>query len=191
MSIRDALLKNPAVAASVAIGLLAVAGGAVYWSVNSGGAPVPTQSYYYDLGTGETFVGPKGAMPPITTPAQKAKNDTGRPLGVLAHMYACGSCSSQKDQFIGYLESRTSDSGASGTAAPTDAGDEKRPRGVTASPRRSDQPGQVNPDAAAIIVAKAEATIVWEKKSGEAGQAILNSLLDRCAGKPNIIECLP
>lgn len=191
MGLREKLSKNPAMAALGAIALLAVAAVILYFSMNGGGAKVGKQSYYYDLLTGETFVGPVGAVPPIQTPGQKAKNDTGAPAGVLAHVFACGSCASKKDHFIGYLESRTKDAAVTSGAGAIDAGDEKRPRGVTATPRRTEEPGQVNPDAAGIVVAKAEQMITWEKKSGEAGQLILNAVLDRCTGRPAIVECLP
>jgi hypothetical protein len=55
--------------------------------------------YYYDLGTGQTYLAKSNEIPPIPAPSGK--------LGVRAHVFSCGDCSNPSDHFIGWLEMYT------------------------------------------------------------------------------------
>ncbi len=101
MSLRETFNKNPALISLIA--LLVLGGSAVFLTLNhlrkadaSGlGQPV----YFYDLGTGERFVGSLRDHPPIEAPS-------GPDQGVRVYVYGCGSCD-EADLMNVYLEKLT------------------------------------------------------------------------------------
>ena len=65
------------------------------------------QHWYYDLNTGELFVGAAGQVAPIDAPSGPFVTPTGTTslrAGVRAFVFSCADCSDTSRQFIGYLE---------------------------------------------------------------------------------------
>ena len=58
-------------------------------------AVAPGTPTWYDTGSGELYPGPKGVKPPAPAPSGKD--------GVLAAIYAKGSCDDKADRFIGFM----------------------------------------------------------------------------------------
>ena len=88
--------KKPVVAVIAAIVLVVSVVSIVRYARDTG-LPEPGQADWFDMGTGELYGGLKmgEAVPPITLPSGNQ--------GVLAHVFARGSCENQDDRFIGFL----------------------------------------------------------------------------------------
>ena len=88
--------KNPVVAVVAAV-VLVVSVILIVRHVMDSGLPEPGQANWLDMGTGELYGGFKvgEALPPITLPSGNA--------GVMASVFARGSCDNREDRFIGYL----------------------------------------------------------------------------------------
>jgi len=101
MGIREAMAKNPAGAAIVTVVVLVVA----IWFVAVNRSPGPSydladQAYFYDLGSGKLFPGPRDAVSPIDAPVGGAGK------GFRAHVFTCGKCS-ESELMIGYISKLT------------------------------------------------------------------------------------
>ena len=93
--------RNPLVAAT-AVAVLVVAIVFIGRYFMGSDAPEPGLANWYDMTTGKLYGGFKvqeGGLPPITLPSGNE--------GVLARVYARGSCENKVDRFIGYLEKYT------------------------------------------------------------------------------------
>lgn len=95
MDIRETLQSHPR--AVVVIVVLCL--GLVAFTMTRTKEPSRTSGvgseYFLDLGSGELFSVPLGAIPPVGAPS-------GKP-GVRAYVYSCGKCST-KERFIAYVE---------------------------------------------------------------------------------------
>lgn len=93
MSIRETINKNPLVGVVIVVVILVI----VVMMIRSNG-PVGENplAYYYDLQSGELFVANKDDVPPIEAPS-------GAGNGVLAAVFACGSCENEADRFVGWV----------------------------------------------------------------------------------------
>lgn len=67
-----------------------------------GGPSLPSQQWYFDIGTGQRFAGPIGTDPIPATSGAELK--AGVPGGVMAHVYGCGSCDDSNALFTSYIE---------------------------------------------------------------------------------------
>ncbi len=89
MSLREYLNNNSAVATIVAVVLLIVALGIIYWTTGSRNAG-PIATYYYDMTT-QKLVAAEAQIPPFDTGSSQytySGNETG-PAGVQAQVYSC------------------------------------------------------------------------------------------------------
>ncbi len=96
MGLRQTITDKPIV--GVCIAIVAFIAVALLLRAQSSNPASAGQRFYYDVTSGE-LVGFKAdqPLPPVTLPSGNQ--------GVLAHVFACGDCSSE--QFIGYLEQYT------------------------------------------------------------------------------------
>jgi hypothetical protein len=119
MSIRDRINNNPFVSTVAIVLLLGVSLTLIWSQVGTGGPQqFPDTVYYYDLNTSKLFAGPRnpgqqGSIEQATNPnqstgAQQVQNnagknrieapsgptDDGKPAGVRAWVFACGTCPS-------------------------------------------------------------------------------------------------
>lgn len=159
----------------------------------------PTQAWYFDTETKARFSAPIGQTPPILGPSQK-KDAQGRGTAVLAHVFACGGCG--KDEFVGYLETNSNEA----IEATKTLGRDERKTPASKPASGDSQPPVVSPDfskppetplTAALkaresgrYVSMGDEYPVWVKRDSEAGQRILNSMIDRCGGRMPP-ECYP
>jgi hypothetical protein len=87
---------------AVAAVLLAAIIVANQFGVVGGGPALPTQQWYFDVGTGQRFAGPIGTDPIPATSGAELK--AGVPGGVMAHVYGCGGCDDRDALFTSYVE---------------------------------------------------------------------------------------
>ncbi len=114
MSIRSYLNNNPAIVTIAAIVLLLVCLGVIYRTLSGGGGgPRIVDIYFYDLGSGEVFIGPSDSLPPIDAPSGPYN---GKPAGVRAYVFSCTDCSDENSRFVGYLETYTDEAKAALTS---------------------------------------------------------------------------
>ena len=64
--------------------------------------PEPLPVYYFDLNTSEVFAAPPSHVVPVEAPS--GPTSKGKPAGVRAHVFACGSCD-DSEAWVGYLQS--------------------------------------------------------------------------------------
>lgn len=100
---RDWLNQHPGLAAGIAVVVLAVCAGLVWYSLRDARPDVPTEAFFLDLGTGQLFQASLQAIPPIPAPSGHTLED-GSPGAVKAYVYACGSCGDPSARRISYLE---------------------------------------------------------------------------------------
>jgi len=99
MGIGEAINKNPMIGVGIAVVILIVAGMILFRTTNVGksGKPIE-QRYFYDMGSGEVIV--MGNEP---APVTSASGST----AVWAAVYTCGSCDSETDRFVAYIQKYT------------------------------------------------------------------------------------
>ncbi len=101
MGIRETISQNP----MIGIGIVVVVAVIVVWTQLPGAKEPGTnvsQTYFYNLESGEIVMMPTGTRPPATTESGQQ--------AVKAHVYSCGECTA--DQWFYYLESLTDDAKA-------------------------------------------------------------------------------
>lgn len=98
MGIRESLANRPVVGVGVAVILVGIAAIVLARGINGQPRYGEDGLYYYNLETGELFVGAVDALPPIDAP-------TGG-QGVRAYLYSCESCAGSPDEIV-YLETYT------------------------------------------------------------------------------------
>ena len=102
MQIRSYLEQHPLIAIALLVPAIAVTGLFVAWWIWPRSEVDPqARAYFYDLNTGELFVGPAGPGP-VATPSGLYQGRM--PAGVRAHVYCCGPYRQGSEKFIGYLE---------------------------------------------------------------------------------------
>lgn len=110
MQIRDWMSENQPIVAGVAILILILSFG--YMTCTLVGGPgggsytTITEFYFYDTNTGELFIAPTDAVPPIPSPSDLADN-TGKFSGVRAYVFSCTDCSDESSHEIRYLQRYT------------------------------------------------------------------------------------
>lgn len=62
----------------------------------------PSKQWFYDLNTGQLFVAPKNAVPPIAAPSGPLAD--GRAAGVKAYVFSYVQEPNESERFIGFLE---------------------------------------------------------------------------------------
>jgi hypothetical protein len=101
MGIRETISQNP----MIGIGIVVIAVGIVAWTMMPS-SPKPgnnvSQTYFYNLESGEIVMMPTGTLPPATTESGQQ--------AVQAHVYSCGDCTA--DQWFFYLETLTEEAKA-------------------------------------------------------------------------------
>lgn len=97
MSMREWLNNNSTLVASVAVVVLVVALGVVFFQQRGPGYGGASEVYFWDLEREEPFPHSVDVIPPIEAPSG------GR--GVRAHLYTCGECNPA--EWFGYLETHT------------------------------------------------------------------------------------
>lgn len=110
MFYRVILNRHPTAALVFAVVLLSVSAVWVGYTIVTRPKKInkgPLQRYYLDVSTGELFVADAGLRPPI----QRYLPDS-PPTGVIAHVFACGSCDDESARFIGYIETFKPDAAA-------------------------------------------------------------------------------
>jgi len=163
MGIRDAMQKNPAVAAVVAVLILVIVIGYVARSSKGPRNPDTIGAYFYDLSTGRLFTAPPDSIAPITAP------DGGEGQGVRAYVYSCGLCS-ESELMILYIGKLTEKAAAAVRQAEDFAGPEgdmiRRQGEYVAKPPA---PG---------------AEPQWVLEASPDGQTLVNAFAKACDGKP-------
>lgn len=91
--VRQWLNQHPAMASLL---LAVVLLGSVGVATLRGGRDIPTQQWFYDLGTGELFAADGNLLAPIDAPSGPAK-------GLEAAVFSCGDCGDSAQRFIGYF----------------------------------------------------------------------------------------
>jgi hypothetical protein len=127
--------------------------------------------YYFDLGSTASnpldrlFIS-RSKMPPIVAPSGASVD--GRPAGVRAWVFACGSCAEGTPRFIGYLTTSNPDAGAPPAPGPT--------------ANKGPQP--------TLIRALEQAS--WAPLSSPESMAIQQAVVARCPDpQAPPVECLP
>lgn len=123
----------------------------------SGNVQQPDGQWFYDVGTGELFDVQAGVLSPTAAPSGATLED-GRPGGVKAHVYACGSCDDADSRFVGYVTALTPEAAAS-------------PRGPL-SMADGDMP-------AAVVDPQNPASLKWQRL-GDLQPQINRTLSERC-----------
>lgn len=139
--------------------------------------------FFFDVGTGETFIADASTLPPISARSGATLPD-GQPGGVRARMYACGGCADKSKLFVGYLErlaGRQRDAATSGTA----------PADVMVG--FSDLQAFIH---SGWLVASPASPLEWSPKDSPAGAKIMDAPFDRCEKEPKpedrpAFECQP
>lgn len=170
-SFRDWANRNSAVATIAAVAILVVA---LVMLVSSGGGG-PTASgnaYFYDLETGEVFVGDATAIPPIQSPAGNQ--------AVRAHFYTCTECT-EEARFLGYYEKYTDEAKkaieeAQQSSGSGEAGSEAEMRAYEAS-----MSGMLY----------SEDGENWQRSQGPGGAGPQQKLQEKCGEGQRLKYCAP
>ena len=122
MKLRDWLNNNSAVVTIVAVVILVISLGIIVWQTTGGGGNHVVDVYYYDVNTGEIFLGKSDEIPPIEAPSGPID---GQPAGYRAYVFACGDCPSNSEivgatpeqlsgmnTFVGWVKKYTQDAKA-------------------------------------------------------------------------------
>src|SRR5690606_38723283 len=127
--------------------------------------------------TGEQFVRDEiglAAIPPMETPDGSTLPD-GTPAGVLAHVFACGSCDDAEGRFVAFVERYPAEQKA--------ALANQAPSARTMKPQFT--------QVAAVPQGARPADLVWQPLTSEAGERVLKIASERCEGGIDAIECYP
>ena len=116
--------------------------------------------WFYDLNTGELFESSSEKLPPIDAPSAKPAAD-GRPAGVIAHVWGCGSCEDKSKWFVAYLE--------------------------TLSPSIGEREPGTTPEQLFALPSKEPK---WHSSSSPKADQIFQAAVARCNGAP-FLECQP
>lgn len=106
MQIRQWINDNATAMLIVALGLVVVAGGVLYFQLFDSGPGSIRAVYFLDMETQEVFEQPPGTLAPVSAPSGGQ--------GVRAHLYTCGEC--EPDEWFGYLETVREDGQAPAAA---------------------------------------------------------------------------
>ena len=188
MSIREYLNNNSAVATILAVVLLIVALGVIYWT-SSGSSRGPIAVYYYDMNT-KKLVEATGQTPPFDTGSGQytyTGNDVG-PAGVMVQVYSCtdscddiepGMTAEQVEAAGGHIAyfSRHTTEGKQLI--------EQGNAGGEIDPAMYD-----NPEVTSQLYA-APGSEQWESEMSEAGQQILSRYGSECPAGERATPCLP
>jgi len=149
--------EKPIVGVVIVIVVLGIVGYVMF--SRSSTSVEPGSRFYYDVSSGEmvTFKANE-PLPPVTLPSGKE--------GVLAHVYACGDCSSE--QFVGYLQKFTDEY--------------KQIVTRVIDPSQSTDP-VVRPMTGELVAANPDAggQPKWIEMNSEAGTQIIRAVRERCA----------
>ena len=141
--------KNPIVAVIAVIILIVAAVMIIKGMTGKTSGPMGDASWY-DTGTGELYAGPEGELPPMAAPSGSE--------GVLAAVFARGSCESKADRFIGYLSKFT---------------EEGKPLLRAAQAELPLEPRKMSAITAEHRLVKREKDTEWVATGTEEGQAII------------------
>ena len=141
--------KNPIVAVIAVIVLIVAVVLIIKGMTGSSSVPVG-QSPWYDTGSGELYGGPADVLPPAPAPSGSD--------GVLATVYAKGSCENKADRFIAYLSKYT---------------EEGKPMVKTAQAEVPVDPSKMKSIANEHKLIKREKDTEWVAVGTEEGQAII------------------
>lgn len=111
MSILQNIQGNPAVKAGIAAVVLVLAAGAFYFNLRTPPETVD-RLWYFDLNTQQLFAA-ADQVPPIAAPSGPID---GKPAGVRAYVYACGTCDPATNK-TGWLETFPPEAGIAGSYA--------------------------------------------------------------------------
>ncbi len=94
------------IVAALTLAVILAAGAALGWRALAGVFPKPSnervlQAWFYDLNTGKLFAAPMSEPGPLDTGSGLFE---GRPAGVRAMVFSCGSCADESQRFVGWLE---------------------------------------------------------------------------------------
>jgi hypothetical protein len=165
MGIRESLAGKPIVSVVVVVVLIALS---VWITSRQGRVVGPT---YYDVQTGELFPYRGEELPPITAPSGGE--------GVIAHVFACGSCDDEDARFIGYLEKYT-DEGKAQVKRTAEA--------IAASTKDNPPPPQPLPQRVVSAYEKGKPPR-WVSALDPIAVRSITDVHDRCAGKDQLVRC--
>jgi hypothetical protein len=126
---------------------------------------------YYDLQTGELFEYTGEELPPVVAPSGGE--------GVVAHVFACGSCDDEQARFIGYLEKYT-DEGKAQVRRTAEA--------IAASTKDSPPPPQMRPERVISAFVPGEPPR-WINALDPVAVGTIGNVRQRCVGKGSITQC--
>ena len=99
-------LRKPAVAGSLVVLFLAIAGWNLYSQYFAGAKKTAwPKVWYYDLTSEKLFELPSSTVPPTAAPGGPLPN--GELAGVWSAVFACGSCDDKSKQFVAWVEKFT------------------------------------------------------------------------------------
>lgn len=100
---KDWIANKPGIVGVIAVVIILFAGYMIFGSVKpSVRIDAWPNAYYYDLNSGKTFVLPAHNVPPVAAPSGPLPD--GKPAGVWAAVFSCGSCADANSRFVGWLE---------------------------------------------------------------------------------------
>lgn len=182
MRLRDSMNNNSALVTVLAIVILIVSlGFIIYQARPNRYAPRVVDVYYYDLGSGQIFLGKSDKVSPIDAPS--GPGSSGEPNGVRAYVFSCTNCDDESSRFIGWLEKYTPEAKQAmlNPPAPDTSGN------AAAGP----DPTEIWEKGHLIAAYKANAgELKWVVNNSDAGFRIMQSLETKCpGGQPN--PCFP
>ncbi len=134
------------------------------------------ETYYFDLSTGELFAAAGGQITPVVNP----HGDSAEPTGVLAHVFACGSCADESARYIGWLSKHNE---TRLQQLREKHGGELTPEALTLLDLSSD----------GILIRAAQGNDQWVTPSSPAGRQLVAAAQQqqRCGGGQSPQPCVP
>lgn len=174
MGWRELTEKHPRVSAAVAVVVIAAALAAI--SLRGRGASVATGGqYFFDLASGNIFVGPRDAISPIDTP------EGGK--AVLAHVFSCGACTESQWRVL-YLESLTEE------ARQVRLASQKAPSDDLAAPSINQPMDRVASGIRIAAPPQPGQTPQWVPQGHQSATALETAFLTLCNGQ-RATRCIP
>ncbi len=164
----------------LAVGLiLACLGGAVgLYFLLSPDDPQPEPAvelvYYYDVNTKALFTASAKEWPPIDGPSGKPGPD-GKPAGVRAHVFACGSCADEKNRFVGFLENLTPEAKA-----------------VVLRIKQGEAPPRADLEVWELgTFIRTPDQEAWTQRTDPAHAKVIEAIKAQCSGRGPLTDCFP
>lgn len=172
-SFRDWANRNSAVATIAAVAVLVVAL-VILVSSGSGGPSASGDAYFYDVETGETFVGDATAIPPIQSPDGNE--------AVRAHFYTCTECT-EEARFLGYYEKYTAEA--------KKAIEEAQQSSSSSDPEQSSEAEMQAYEASMSGMLYSKDGENWQQSQGPGGAGPQQELQDKCGDGQRLKYCAP